>query len=49
MPTFIRLADGAFSLAEDPFTNVGDGGERVLHRLGALAGPPNERWHKPPP
>jgi uncharacterized protein (DUF934 family) len=24
MPTFIRLAHGAFSLAEDPFTNVGD-------------------------
>jgi uncharacterized protein (DUF934 family) len=24
MPTFIRLQDGAFSLAEDPFTAVGD-------------------------
>lgn len=24
MPTFIRLAAGAFSLADDPFTNVGD-------------------------
>ena len=24
MPTFIRLADRAFSLAEDPFTNIGD-------------------------
>jgi uncharacterized protein (DUF934 family) len=25
MPTFIRLLDGAFGLAEDPFTNVADG------------------------
>jgi uncharacterized protein (DUF934 family) len=24
MPTFIRLQDGVFGLAEDPFTNVGD-------------------------
>jgi len=24
MPTLIRLADGVFSLAEDPFTSVGD-------------------------
>jgi len=24
MPTFIRLQDGVFALAEDPFTNVGD-------------------------
>ena len=24
MPTFIRFADGAFALAEDPFTNVAD-------------------------
>jgi uncharacterized protein (DUF934 family) len=24
MPTFIRLRDGVFALAEDPFTNVGD-------------------------
>ena len=24
MPTFISLSDGAFSLAEDPFTNVAD-------------------------
>jgi uncharacterized protein (DUF934 family) len=24
MPTFISLKDGAFALAEDPFTNVGD-------------------------